>query len=454
MHRIGAAVVLVLCAHTATCLVRHGLHRRPRFAPLNIGQTTSSVGITNQQSTIFTGRVSIGTPAQTFTAMFDTGSFETWAPAAPTCVSRGFCSTGFTIASSTTSQQPAPPTPFEVRPRPFVALRLSPFVTTRARVCTQVRYVSSTVDGTAFSDYVQIGSLSTGARVPLGLVTYQRGFPSPHEFDGLVGMGPNSSALQGVLDVAVRGNGGEARQFSFYLSDDNAPTSGELTIGGFDPAHTSSNLSWVPCRPSQSAWDLPYWVVPAVTFAYGGVQFPAAPAVVDSGTSFIVAPGAVAAQIYAAAGNAVDQNGSVECWHVLTLPTLTVTFGDTTFTLGPEQYAYRADTFSCFIGIENGGDSADAWILGDAFMANYLTVFSFEDPSIPNPARPATLSQVPGPLAVHHWVGFGTVAPARPARFPAPTWFNSYQFRVLLIVVGATLVVFAISCLYYKCRRR
>lgn len=311
MHRIGAAVVLVLCAHTATCLVRHGLHRRPRFAPLNIGQTTSSVGITNQQSTIFTGRVSIGTPAQTFTAMFDTGSFETWAPAAPTCVSRGFCSTGFTIASSTTSQQPAPPTPFEVRPRPFVALRLSPFVTTRARVCTQVRYVSSTVDGTAFSDYVQIGSLSTGARVPLGLVTYQRGFPSPHEFDGLVGMGPNSSALQGVLDVAVRGNGGEARQFSFYLSDDNAPTSGELTIGGFDPAHTSSNLSWVPCRPSQSAWDLPYWVVPAVTFAYGGVQFPAAPAVVDSGTSFIVAPGAVAAQIYAAAGNAVDQNGSV-----------------------------------------------------------------------------------------------------------------------------------------------
>lgn len=112
---------------------------------------------------------------------------------------------------------------------------------------------------------------------------------------------------------------------------------------------------------------------------------------------------------------------------------------------------------------------------GDAFMANYLTVFSFEDPSIPNPARPATLSQVPGPLAVHHCetvaclpdcarglcdtrarpgVGFGTVAPARPARFPAPTWFNSYQFRVLLIVVGATLVVFAISCLYYKCRRR
>ncbi|KMS64608.1 hypothetical protein BVRB_018530, partial [Beta vulgaris subsp. vulgaris] len=215
------------------------------------------------------------------------------------------------------------------------------------------------------------------------LVETQTGFPEQHAFDGLVGMGPNSSFVQSTLDKAIASGQGERRMFSMYLSD--SADGGSMSF------------------ETKNAWALPYWMLPSLTVAFNGVTVSSNTAVViDSGTSFILGPQSVVAEIYRLAGN-VDSSGAIECWRVLSLPVLSVTIGSKRFDLKPEQYAYRGDDkWTCHIGITPFMDNS-MWILGDVFMLNFLSVFSLEDPTTPADAvRPAVLPRDNGPSQVRH----------------------------------------------------
>eukprot|EP00474_Spongospora_subterranea_P000807 CRZ01265.1 hypothetical protein [Spongospora subterranea] len=256
-------IVLVLLTVSAQSLLHSPLLRR--FGPLDVGKRSSSSAIFNFQGVQFYGEITVGTPGQKIPALFDTGSYDTWMPATSYCSTISCHSGGYQSGDSSTS-----------------AVTTDPF---------EVLYLSSSVSGNYVKDTISIGSLHSVQPIAMGVVQGKSGFPSQHAFDGLVGMGPNSSVLHSLLDLAVSDATGERRMFSMYLSDD---TSGSLTLGGYDETHlagdNSSQLVWLESYSTNSAWALPYWILPSAAIEFGGEKLSSAAVVVDSGSSFIIGP--------------------------------------------------------------------------------------------------------------------------------------------------------------------
>lgn len=321
-RRPPCCLLLVVACVTITT---HAIRQIPllsRFRSLDVGPASTTEGLKNFQGVQFYGEIALGSRQQSILVLFDTGSYETWVPTASFCQQVGPChSSGFDPTESTT---------FVFSTQPF-----------------QVNYVSGSVRGVYGNDDVFFGNLGSPAAIPLGLVTQQLNMPSQHAFDGLVGMGPNSSFVHALLDAAVADANGERRMFSMYLSDDTTNAGGSLTMGGYDETHLAgtpnSSLVWFPAAPTSSSWNLQYWQLPSAQFVYAGTSLPSTnlPVVIDSGTSFILGPPDAVAMIYRLAGNVDPNTGAIECWRILSLPTFTVIIDGSRINLKPEQYTYR-----------------------------------------------------------------------------------------------------------------
>ncbi|KAL0422144.1 UNVERIFIED_CONTAM: Aspartic proteinase [Sesamum latifolium] len=250
------------------------------------------VYLKNYMDAQYYGEISIGSPPQNFTVIFDTGSSNLWVPSSK-CY--------FSIACY-----------FHKR---YKASKSSTY-TKIGKPCS-IHYGSGSISGYFSQDNVGVGDVVVKDQVFIettreGSLTFVLA-----KFDGILGLGFQEISVgdavpvwynmvdQGLVDEKV---------FSFWLNrDPTAEVGGELIFGGVDPKHYKGDHSYVPVT------EKGYWQIEMGDFLIGnqstGFCEGGCAAIVDSGTSLLTGPTTVVTQI----NHAIGAEGvvSTECKEIV-----------------------------------------------------------------------------------------------------------------------------------------
>uniref|UniRef100_H3C5S4 Napsin A aspartic peptidase n=1 Tax=Tetraodon nigroviridis TaxID=99883 RepID=H3C5S4_TETNG len=306
----------------------------------------------------FYGKISIGTPPQDFTVLFDTGSSDLWVPSA----------------------------------------RCFPLY----RACKLHRHYNSQISSTYFPDgrwffiNYQSGSLSgfisedtvsiAGLRVPgqqFGEAVSQPGQTFVYtQFDGVLGMAyPSLSDITPLFDRIMAAKLLPQNVFSFYLNrDPEAAVGGELMLGGANPEHYTGQLHYV------SVTRQSYWQIQVNGIEVGdrlNLCRPSCQAVVDTGTSLITGPAEEIEALHEAIRATWTQtnDNTIDCGQIPSLPVISFNIGGKRFQLTSEDYIFKETQegesvcVSGFMAVDAGPPEEPLWILGDVFIMKYYTVF-------------------------------------------------------------------------------
>lgn len=297
----------------------------------------------NTQDSMFTGNITIGTPAQEFTVVFDTGSANLWVPSVR-CTDAG-C-TGkqkYNAASSSTSVP-------------------------NGRSIS-IQYGTGSMTGTLVQDNVNVAGLvlknATFAQADT-LAQFFDGVP----MSGILGLGYPAIAEDGVLpifDQMMKDRLLAHNVFSMYLDSTSGDSQSFVMFGGSDNKYYTGPFTYTPVT-SQT-----YWSISVQDFSVGGSALnvcggSGCNSIVDSGTSLLVGPSAVINPVISAIGSV-----SSDCSNKASLPDIAVKISGTDFKLPASDYVIQVGS-QCMLGIQ-ATDSIPLTILGDTFIRGYYTVF-------------------------------------------------------------------------------
>ncbi|CAG2108151.1 unnamed protein product, partial [Medioppia subpectinata] len=316
------------------------------------------VSLKNYLDTEYYGLISLGTPAQNFKVLFDTGSANLWVPS-PSCLSYA-CLIHRKYKSRQSSTYVANGTAFAIQYDTGSAVG---FLSTDTLTIGSVKVVNQT-----FAETTQESSTT--------FVFAQ--------FDGILGLAFQQDAIDQVVPpfYNMLAQGLLAKSvFSVYLNRNttSGQIGGEVLFGGIDPAHYTGNIAYVPVT-RQIYWQFTMASVQVgndqgSTFCQNGCQ-----AVADTGTSLIVGPTDEIDAINKLLGAEDIGSGeySVDCTNVTALPTITFTIGGIGYALQPSQYILRETVLFVEICLSSfQGQNSSLWILGDVFIGAYYTVFDY-----------------------------------------------------------------------------
>ncbi|XP_009771336.1 aspartic proteinase A1-like isoform X2 [Nicotiana sylvestris] len=246
------------------------------------------VSLKNYLDAQYYGDISIGSPPQNFTVIFDTGSSNLWVPS-----SRCY----FSIACWIHSKYKA---------------RKSSTYTKKGESCS-IHYGSGSISGFLSQDNVQVGDLVVTDQVFIEATRESSVTFIVAKFDGILGLGFKEIAVGNTTPVwynMVKQDLVKEPVFSFWLNRDiNAKEGGELVFGGVDPKHFKDKHTYVPLTQKG------YWQFKMGDFSIGnqstGFCEGGCAAIVDSGTSLLAGPTAVVTQV----NHAIGAEGvlSMEC---------------------------------------------------------------------------------------------------------------------------------------------
>jgi len=229
---------------------------------------TSSVPITNYADAQYYGQISIGTPPQTFTVVFDTGSSNLWVPSASCSWTDIACWFHSRYDSSKSTTYVANGTSFSIE------------------------YGSGSLDGFLSQDTVTIGGMKVRNQVFAEAVDEPGLTFLVAQFDGIMGLAFQSISEDGVVPVwynLVSQGLVTQNVFSFWLNrKEGASPGGELILGGTDPSHYKGSIFYVPLA-NETYWEFKLQDVviggKSTGFCSGGCH-----AIADTGTSLIAGP--------------------------------------------------------------------------------------------------------------------------------------------------------------------
>ncbi|EXB57546.1 Aspartic proteinase [Morus notabilis] len=400
------------------------------------------VPLKNYLDAQYYGVIGIGSPAQNFTVIFDTGSSNLWVPSSK-CYFSLACYFHSRYKSSKSSTY-----------------------TSIGKSC-EINYGSGSVSGFFSQDNVQVGDVVVFIEATReGSLTFLLA-----KFDGLLGLGFQEISVGNVTPVwynMVQQDLVSEEVFSFWLNrDPAAAVGGEIIFGGVDEKHFKGKHTYVPVTKKG------YWQIEMGDILIGnqstGVCAGGCAAIVDSGTSLLAGPTTVVTEINHAIGakgvvkpdkvcqqiglclfnGAEYVSGKIEtvvekenrkegdleadppsctvcemavvwvqnqlrqketkekviayvnqlceslpspagesvinCNSISTMPNVTFTIGSKPFTLTPEQYILKTGEgltsvcISGFSAFDVPPPRGPLWILGDVFMGVYHTVFDYGD---------------------------------------------------------------------------
>ncbi|EDW11331.1 lysosomal aspartic protease [Drosophila mojavensis] len=329
--------------------------------------------LVNAYNTEYFGNITIGSN-QTFKILFDTASANLWIPSVQ-CPPES-CLHLQRYDNTLSSSYRANGSAFQIQ------------YATRNNQPTILKGFLST-------DTVELAGLKIKGQTFAEITTLPPNVFHKSNFDGIFGLGFKEIAVDGVTppmyNIIAQGLIAQPT-FSFYLNRDNTgqidPSGGKLLLGPSDPTLYSGCLTFVPLS------KVGYWQITVASIELGDNQLcKKCEAVVDMGTSLIVAPPAVLRSINAQLGLTVaDKREGVytlPCSRVSSLPKLTFNIGRRDFVLSPADYIVRFNNVcvSGFTSLEEGSaeleddsgtDYNNLWVLGDVFMGPFYMEFDME----------------------------------------------------------------------------
>ncbi|XP_040465603.1 pepsin A-like [Falco naumanni] len=336
-------------------LKEHGLlDRYLKQHPYNLAtkyfpSETSTEPLQNYMDNEYYGTISIGTPGQEFTVIFDTGSSNLWVPSV-------YCSS---MACSNHNR--------------FNPAESSTYVGTNESV--DIVYGTGSMTGVLGYDTVTVASIEVVNQI-FGLTETEPGdffYYSP--FDGILGLAFPSIASSGATPVFdnMMSEGLVAKDlFSVYLSRDGQSGSFVL-FGAIDPYYTTNGISWIPLSAET------YWQITMDSVSIGG-EIAACPsgcqAIVDTGTSLLAVPPTALNNILSVLG--AGSNGEVSCSAASSLPDIIFNINGEAFPVPASAYVIQSEG-TCILGLQSinlPSQSGELWILGDVFIREYYVIFN------------------------------------------------------------------------------
>ncbi|KAM8816606.1 cathepsin E isoform 2-T2 [Rhynchonycteris naso] len=301
------------------------------------------------------GTISIGSPPQNFTVIFDTGSSNLWVPSV-------YC----TSAACKTHAR-------------FYPSQSNTYSAAGSRFFIQ--YGTGSLSGIIGADQVE-GLTVVNQQFGESITEPGQSFVDA-EFDGILGLGYPSLAVGGVtpvFDNMLAQNLVDVPMFSVYMTSDPEGGAGsELIFGGYDHSHFSGSLNWVPVT-KQGYWQIAVDIIQvggAVMFCPEGCQ-----AIVDTGTSLITGPSDEIRRLQKAIGaEPMDGEYAVECDNLNVMPDVTFTINGVPYILQPTAYTLldfvdgMKFCSSGFQGLDIHPPAGPLWILGDVFIRQFYSVF-------------------------------------------------------------------------------
>ncbi|XP_047330316.1 aspartic proteinase A1-like [Impatiens glandulifera] len=241
---------------------------------LNHRNVGSVVGLKNYMDAQYFGEISIGTPPQKFTVIFDTGSSNLWIPS-----SKCYLSLACYFHSKYSARQS----------RTYKVNGTS----------AEIHYGSGSIAGHFSQDNVLVGGLKIKNQDFIE-ATSEPGFVFVFaKFDGILGLGFREISVGGAVPVWYNMmNQGLIRNpvFSFWLNrNTKEQEGGELVFGGIDPKHHKGKHTYVHVT-HKGYWQFDMGDV----FVKGesiGVCKSGCSAIADSGTSLLSGPSAAITMI-------------------------------------------------------------------------------------------------------------------------------------------------------------
>ncbi|KAI9206939.1 aspartic peptidase domain-containing protein [Polychytrium aggregatum] len=329
-----------------------------------VGQTLINAGDMSYMAPI-----SMGTPAQQFTVILDTGSANLWL---------------------TTTQT----TPQVAAVKKFNSAVSSTYVKTPNGDSVKIQYGSGALVGFLAEDTFSASGFSvTGQDFMLATSldsTLAGQMGTGTSWDGIWGMAfPALAAGTKLASLPIPpfinlGKQFSSSTFAFWLDTTGSTGTGggELVLGGCNPNHFTGSLQCMSVVPGPVGPDQWRVNMPNITVGSASVTLPVSNrhAILDTGTSFVGLPSAIySALIPMLQLKTQTTSGgllAVDCSVITTLPNITFILGTSPFTLAPGDYIYQDSSMlqPCILGFVNVGTFTDV-ILGDTFLRKYYSVY-------------------------------------------------------------------------------
>merc|ERR1712137_87118 len=245
-----------------------GLHLLHKYAPEAVAGSTTTVDLVDFMDAQYYGPITIGTPPQHFTVVFDTGSSNLWVPSA-TCPMKD-------IACQTHNQYDHPMS--------------STYVANGTEFAIQ--YGSGSLRGFLSQDSVGVGAFNIQRQV-FAEATQEPGLTFvAAQFDGILGLAFQRISVDDVVPVWYNMmSQGLVDQplFTFWMSQTaGAVPGGEITFGGINSARYTGDITYVPLSAET------YWEFAMDDFQEDGQSLnwctDGCKAIADTGTSVITGP--------------------------------------------------------------------------------------------------------------------------------------------------------------------
>ncbi|KAF8529808.1 aspartic peptidase domain-containing protein [Gautieria morchelliformis] len=324
----------------------------------NTPTTANSIGLSIEAADAgYVGQVQLGTPPKNFQILMDSGSADFWV-GSETCQSLagGGCGTHQFLGSQASSTFNDTKVPFNVT------------------------YGTGSVSGTVISDDVTMaGLLLKGHAFGTANVESVDFSADNIKFDGLMGLAQSGLSQQGVptpIESLAAAGLVPASITSYKISRlADQKNDGEITFGALDPSKfDQATLVSINNVNAQGFWE---GNMDAVSVNGQDTGLQGRTAILDTGTTLIVAPAADAAAVHKLIPGAQSdgQGGfTVPC---TTNASVALSFGGRSFAIDPRDIAPlpvspNDPAGTCTSGIVSGnvGGGAQEWLVGDVFLKN------------------------------------------------------------------------------------
>ncbi|XP_064162212.1 renin-like [Anguilla rostrata] len=317
------------------------------------GNGTAPTPLINYFDTQYFGEISIGSPAQTFNVVFDTGSANLWVPSATCSPLYTACFTHNRYDSSQSRTHVENGTGFSIQ------------------------YATGNVRGYLSEDVVVVGGIPV-----VQVFAEANALPAMPfifaKFDGVLGMGYPNVAIDGitpVFDRIINQHVLKEEVFSVYYSRDPKRTpGGEIVLGGTDPNYYTGTFQYLQTN-QLGKWELG---MKGEGYVQRSKRRDLARGYSERGPSNrpqvdTTGPGVTI--------TGPPHGYIVNCNLVKSLPSISFQFNGVDYPLTDEDYIQWQSQFgedTCtvtFRGLDVPPPTGPIWVLGANFIARYYTEF-------------------------------------------------------------------------------